>query len=71
MCCTIWYHLYDLKKNVKSNNFTNTPPLVFSRFLNCTNGTKLWNASHMDQEESISGYINLIFCACRIYAQFH
>ena len=30
-------------------NFTksNTPPWVFSRFLNCTNGTKSRNASHV------------------------
>ena len=26
---------------------SNTPPWVFSRFLNCTNGTKLRKASHM------------------------
>ena len=42
----IWYYLFNLK-NVKNahagaSKFTksNTPPWVFSRFLNCTNGTK-------------------------------
>ena len=42
----IWYYLFNLK-NVKNAHagackFTksNTPPWVFSRFLNCTNGTK-------------------------------
>ena len=61
MRCTIWYHLHNLKnvKNaqgvvlflvnlqVKAWNFTksNTPPLMFSRFLNCTNGTKSRDAS--------------------------
>ena len=53
MRCTIWYHLYNFKKvkdthggvllEAEACNFTksNTPPLFFfSRFLNCTNGTK-------------------------------
>ena len=42
----IWYYLFNLK-NVKNAHagackFTksNTPPWVFSRFLNCTNGAK-------------------------------
>ena len=59
----IWYHLYNFKnvKNTnggvlllvklqaKVHNFTksNTPPWVFSRFLNYTNGTKLGKASHI------------------------
>ena len=51
--CTIWYRLYNLKsvKNTHRgvllfsknfNNFTksNTSSWVFSRFLNCTIGTK-------------------------------
>ena len=62
MRCPIWYHLYNLE-NVKnthggmlilvklqasSYSFTkiNTPP-CFSRFLNCTNGTKSGHASHI------------------------
>ena len=55
MRCAVWYHLYNLKnmknthggvlllvKLLKACNFTksNTPPWVFSRFLNCINGTK-------------------------------
>ena len=62
MLCAIWYHLYYFKnvKNTQGgvlllvklqalgSNFTesNTPPWVFSRFLNCANGTKLRIASH-------------------------
>ena len=58
----IWYHLYNLKnmKNTHGEaillvklqasacNFTKsiTPPWVFPRFLNCTNGTKSHKASH-------------------------
>ena len=46
MLCAIWYHLYNLK-NVK-NNYGRLLVLLkvsllhgcFSRFLNCTNGTK-------------------------------
>ena len=59
----IWYHLYHLKntKNIHGGvlllvklqaeacTFTksNTPPWVFSRFLNCTNGTKSRKASYI------------------------
>ena len=55
MCCAIWYYLYNLK------NWKNTHRGVlllrkvtllhwcFSRFLNCANGVKSCNASHMDQ----------------------
>ena len=61
MFCAIWYILYKLKnvKNThrgvlllvklqaEALNFTksDTFPWVFLRFLNCTNGTKLRNAS--------------------------
>ena len=61
MRCTIWHHLHNLK-NVKNTNggvclfasvcnFTksNIPPWVFSCFLNCTNGTKTRNASHIQK----------------------
>ena len=53
MLSAIWYHLH-LLKNVKNTNGgvlllakSNTPPWVFSRFLNCKNGTKSRNASHV------------------------
>ena len=56
MLCAIWYHLYNLK-NVKNThggvlllvNFTksNTPPWVFSGFLNCKNGNKSRKASEI------------------------
>ena len=56
VCCAIWYHLYNFK-NVKNThggvlllvNFTksNTPSWVFSLFLNCTNGTKSCETSHI------------------------
>ena len=60
MRCAISYHLYNLK-NVKSTHGgvlllvklqafaiskSNTPLWMFSRFLNCTNGTKSRKASH-------------------------
>ena len=59
MRCAIWYHFYNFK-NVRNThggvlltlaasicNFikSNIPQWVFSRFLNCTNGTKLRKAS--------------------------
>ena len=62
MFFSIWYHLYNLK-NVK-NTHRGVLPLVnlqpatllkvtllhwcFSRFLNCRNGTKSRNASHIN-----------------------
>ena len=51
MFSTIWYHLYNLK-NVKNTNGGVLLTLLngcFSRFLNCANGTKSRNASHMYQ----------------------
>ena len=54
----IWYHLYNLK-NVKNAHKgvlllvklqatkSNISPSVFSGFLNCTNGTKSGNGSHI------------------------
>ena len=42
MRCAIWYHLYNLK-NVKNTHGGMLLLLLhgcFSRFLNCTNGTK-------------------------------
>ena len=39
MLCEIWYRLYNFK-NVKN------PHWCFSRFLNCTNGTKSRNAPY-------------------------
>ena len=56
--CAIWYHLYNLK-NVKKQSwrgFTLVPPTLlkvilfhgcFSRFLNCTNGTKSRKVSNI------------------------
>ena len=68
MRCACFYHLCNLKilKNTDRGvlllvylhslacNFikSNTPPLVFSRFLNRINGTKSCNASHMEIRES-------------------
>ena len=54
----IWYHLYNLK-NVKHPCMSVEPATLlkvtllhgcFSRFLNCTNGTKSYKASHMFHE---------------------
>ena len=38
-----------MKLQAEASNFTksNTPPWVFSRFLNCTYGTKWCKASHL------------------------
>ena len=56
MFCAIWCHFYNLKnvKNtiggVRSVTFSKVTLIhrcFFSIFLNCTNGTKLRNASHM------------------------
>ena len=59
MIWAILYHLYNLKKREKTPatfsevvacNFTtksNTPPWVFLRFLNFTNGTRSSNASQL------------------------
>ena len=56
MLCAIWYHWYNLK-NVKSTHGGVLKPVTLlkltllhgclSRFLNCTNGTKLRNTSHL------------------------
>ena len=46
--CAIWYHLYHLK-NIKRTTLLKITLLngCFSRFLNCTNGTKSRKASHL------------------------
>ena len=49
--CMVWYHLYNLKntlEGVLAYNLQNVALLhrCFSRFWNCTNGTKSRNASH-------------------------
>ena len=53
MLCVIWYHLYNLK-NLRDTHgevlLLVKASLIhgcFSRFLNCTNGTKSHNASHI------------------------
>ena len=45
--CAIWYHLYNLKNVKNTHRKSNILHGYFSRFLNCTNGTKLRNAPHM------------------------
>ena len=53
MLCTIWYHLHNLqnvekkKKKKKKTWRSVAKSRVFSRFLNCTDGTKLRNAPHI------------------------
>ena len=51
MCCAIWYHLHNLK-NVKN---THERVLIgcFSRFLNCTNGTKSCNTPHIHSRDGL------------------
>ena len=54
MHCAIWYHLHYLKnvKNTQGGVLLSVLKATllhacFSRFLNCTDGTKSRNASHM------------------------
>ena len=65
MRCAIWYHLYNLKnlKNADGGVLILVPATLlkltllcgcFSRFLNCTNDTKLRNASQIIIEASLS-----------------
>ena len=54
--------IWTILKNVKNNHggvllatlLSNTPPSVFSRFLNCTNGIKSRSASHIIKTYSAS-----------------
>ena len=77
MLYAIWYHLYNYKNvknthggvlllvklqaSVSSFTKSNTPPRVFSRFLNCTNGTKSRKVSQI-----FYGYLHVtktyLFC---------
>ena len=54
MVCSTWYYLYNLE-NVKN---THVGVLLlykrFSRFLNCTNGNKSRNASHIEKSTVIA-----------------
>ena len=59
--------LHLVKLQTKACNFTkfirsNTPPWVFSRFLNCANGTKSRKASHIMQIQSIKNMKSLKAC---------
>ena len=45
--CAIWYHLYNLK-----NEKLKLLHGCFSRFLNCTNGTKSRKAPHLEVQEN-------------------
>ena len=76
MLCAIWYHLYNLK-NAKS---THGGKLIlikllrvtllhgcFSRFLNCTNGTKSRKASHIFQLLSSVSLLYFMFTLIQNY----
>ena len=58
MFCVIWYHLCNLK-NVKNTHGgvlllkVTLLRVCFSRFLNCTNGTKSRNAGHVAKLQGI------------------
>ena len=66
MRCTIWYHLYNLK-NVKNTHggalllvklqASLKVTLLHGQFLDCTNGTKSRNASHV-----VNSYLTSKFC---------
>ena len=81
VCCAIWYHLYNFK-NVKNTHggvliLVKLQALLrltllhgcFSRFLNCTNGTKLCNASQLRMLLMIiivlEDFLELQFKCCR------
>ena len=65
MLCAIWYHLYNLKnvRNTKHpwRSVTFGKVAGFSRFLNCTNDTKLRNASQM--QKAILSFVR-VFQGC-------
>ena len=54
--CAIWFHLYNLKNVKNTPPKINTPPWVFSLFLNCTKGTKSCNASQLCHDKKSSHY---------------
>ena len=58
MLSAIWYHLYNLK-NVKPAILLKVTLLhgCFSRFLNCTNGTKSLNASQSGKEIAVQLFL--------------
>ena len=63
--------LFLVKMQALSCNFTKskTPPWVFSRLLNCANGTKLCNASQLLYEKNIFSLIkvsNSFCCAAKL-----
>ena len=60
--CAIWYHLYNLK-NVKNTHGGVLTLLLgyFSRFLNCTNGTKSHNASHIRSKSILCCILSQLF----------
>ena len=73
VCCTIWYHLYNLK-NVKNTHggvlILDKPATLLkltlldgcsSRFLNCTNSTKSRNASQLRRgQRCIEGPVKMM-----------
>ena len=71
MRCAIWYHLYNLKNAKNTHGGAVLLPKVtllhgcFSRFLNCTNGTKSRKTSNRvdtskhDLREEISEHTNV------------
>ena len=85
MFCAIWYHLYNLK-NVKKHpgsvlllaTFVKVTLLhgCFSRFLDCTNGTKSRNAPHIQWPFGfcctiISEFINSMQCLYLLSCLFY
>ena len=53
--CAIWCHLYNLKTMKNTHKLTLLHG-CFSRFLNCTNGTKSHNASHIVMDNIFRKY---------------
>ena len=49
MRCAIWYHLYNLKNVKNTHGGVTLLHACFSRFLNCTSGTKSRNGSHIQE----------------------
>ena len=70
MFCAIWYHLYNLK-NVKNTYggvllFVTILHGCFSRFLNCTNGTKSPNASHIFLKPIATAFPDCMLLSCHV-----
>ena len=59
MRCAIWYHLRSLQAEACNFTKSNTLSWFFSHFLNCANGTKSRNASHLKKKKEIKSIVKV------------